>query len=384
MFRVWHDGSAFRLLILLGCASIGFAQSLTLSSVRLFSDDGAAYAFVVLARRSQPSALQWTFTYPSATVASVSVSAGQALIAAGKSVRCTGDAAAYVCIASGMNSNVIANGVVASVAVKLSSIATTSTIAVTTPRLARGQCAHPYRVERRRAALRGVKPVNPWVSKLHPNYAGARRVATCTVRLIGAAPAATPVAISAPSSVTVPATVTVPSGFSIVSFPATAGPFTADQTASVTASLNAGSQTANLNLVAAATLVTSLQCADTSLAPNSNTSCTVTLSKAAPSGGIAVALSSSTNLLTAPATVTAAAGATSVTFAASTAVLSLGQTATLTASLNGSSQKTSLSLVAPAGVTSLQCASSMLLPGASVSCTVNLSMAAPAGRRRCD
>jgi trimeric autotransporter adhesin len=87
---------------------------------------------------SAPAALQWTMTYSTASVTSVSVAAGASATAAGKSISCAGGAVAYTCIASGLNSNTIANGVVAVVTVTLNAGATTAAIGISS-----ALCASP-------------------------------------------------------------------------------------------------------------------------------------------------------------------------------------------------------------------------------------------------
>ena len=68
---------------------------------------------------SSASALQWTLSYAAANVTSVSVAAGPALTAAGKTIQCRTTTGATVCLASGSNSTTIANGVVAVVTATL-------------------------------------------------------------------------------------------------------------------------------------------------------------------------------------------------------------------------------------------------------------------------
>ena len=68
---------------------------------------------------SEPAALQWVLTYPSASIASISVAPGTSTTTAGKSISCAGGPAAYTCIAFGINSNTISDGVVAVVTITL-------------------------------------------------------------------------------------------------------------------------------------------------------------------------------------------------------------------------------------------------------------------------
>ncbi len=97
------------------------------------------------------------------------------------------------------------------------------------------------------------------------------------------------------------------------------------------------------------TLVTpsSVACNPASVNAPGTSACTVTLSGAAPSGGLAVALSSNNANATVPASVTATGGATTIGFAAAVASVTADQTAVLTASANGTSRTFSLGLVAP-------------------------------------
>ena len=124
--------------------------------------------------------------------------------------------------------------------------------------------------------------------------------------------------------------------------------------------------------------LSSLQCAAATLAANFSTTCTVTLSKAAPSGGATVALVSNTPALAVPASVIVPAAANSATFSASTGAFTTDQSGVVTASLNGSSSTVALTLVAPVTLSSLQCAAT-LAANSSTTCTVTLSKATLSG-----
>ncbi|HVP10943.1 MAG TPA: hypothetical protein VMV94_07105 [Phycisphaerae bacterium] len=69
------------------------------------------------------SGLQWTLTYPSQSVAAISVTSGPAAIAANKSVICNPFPGSIVCVAAGVNANAIPGGVVAVVTLSLSAAA---------------------------------------------------------------------------------------------------------------------------------------------------------------------------------------------------------------------------------------------------------------------
>lgn len=93
--------------------------------------------------------------------------------------------------------------------------------------------------------------------------------------------------------------------------------------------------------------VSGLSCNAPVASPGSST-CTVTLSSAAPAGGTIVILSSNNASVTVPASVTIAAGQTTGTFAATVLSVSSGLTATLTATLGSSSKTFGLQVTASA------------------------------------
>ena len=85
--------------------------------------------------------------------------------------------------------------------------------------------------------------------------------------------------------------------------------------------------------------VAALSCGSTSITGALSDSCTVTLSGSAPSGGLSVALASSSGSVTVPASVSVPATAVSATFAANVAAVTTATSASLTAS-SGSTSKT--------------------------------------------
>ncbi|MBZ5621848.1 MAG: hypothetical protein LAQ69_24430 [Acidobacteriia bacterium] len=213
----------------------------------------------------------------------------------------------------------------------------------------------------------------------NPTSLGSGAGTTCTVTLSKAAPAGgAVVALSSNNALLpTPASVTVAVGATTGAFTTTAGTIGSDQTATLTATLNSQAKSATINLVAAA-VVSALGCNPTSLGSGAGTTCTVTLSKAAPAGGAVVALSSNNALLTTPPSVTVLAGSITATFTATTGTITLSQTGSVTASYNGSSQSASISLVAAVQVTSLICNPSSLPSSAITACTVTLSQTAAA------
>jgi len=93
--------------------------------------------------------------------------------------------------------------------------------------------------------------------------------------------------------------------------------------------------------------ITTLVCSPVSIGAPGVSTCTVTLTQAAPPSGSVVSLSfSNSAALTVPASVIVASGALSATFTVTAGALTENQSATVTATLNGSSQSATLSLVA--------------------------------------
>ncbi len=81
------------------------------------------------------ASLQWTIQYPATGLSSISAVAGPALTSAGKSLNCSASSGAYTCIAYGVNTTSIANGVIATVASTASqttSLGLVNTIAAST------------------------------------------------------------------------------------------------------------------------------------------------------------------------------------------------------------------------------------------------------------
>lgn len=118
-------------------------------------------------------------------------------------------------------------------------------------------------------------------------------------------------------------------------------------------------------------------CNPASVATPGTSSCTVTLSGAAPAGGAVVSLSSDSASVTVPTSVTVAAGGQGATFTATAAGISTDTTATLTATRDGGSRTFPLELIAPATLSSVNCSPATLNPGGASACAVALSKATP-------
>ncbi len=100
-----------------------------------------------------------------------------------------------------------------------------------------------------------------------------------------------------------------------------------------------------------------LTCNQASITGSGTDSCTVTLSAAAPSGGLAVTLSSTSTAVALPASITVPASANASSFIATVSSVTSAQTATLTATANSSSTSFALQLNAYTPVLSLNATS---------------------------
>lgn len=126
--------------------------------------------------------------------------------------------------------------------------------------------------------------------------------------------------------------------------------------------------------------ISSLVCNPGTVNGGGTTTCTATLSAAAPSGGSKVTLTSNNTLLTLPASVTVASGATSASFTATAAAtISSNQSATVTATLGASAQTAPIDLQAPLRVSAVACNPASLGQSGTSTCTVTLTGDAPAG-----
>lgn len=77
-----------------------------------------------------PAGLQWTLSYPSADIVSVTMAEGPVAVASGKTISCNPAPASMTCVASGMNATTISNGTVAVVTMTLATAAVDSSIPV--------------------------------------------------------------------------------------------------------------------------------------------------------------------------------------------------------------------------------------------------------------
>ncbi|MGD0361579.1 MAG: DUF4082 domain-containing protein [Bryobacteraceae bacterium] len=224
--------------------------------------------------------------------------------------------------------------------VSLGTIATTQSAAITATLPGSSQTAN----------LSLIAPTLISVLACNPTSVNSGSASTCTVTLSQPAPAGGfAVGLSSNNAaLTVPASITVTANSTVATFSATAGAITTTQPATMTATLGSSSQTANFTLVAP-TLVSTLTCGPATLDAGASSTCTVTLSAQAPTGGTSVSVSANSPELTVPASVNIPAGSSSGTFTATATTTPPEGGATLdvsiTATLNSASQSEPLTLI---------------------------------------
>ena len=153
------------------------------------------------------------------------------------------------------------------------------------------------------------------------------------------------------SVATVPSSVSVPAGSATVAFQVATMASSSTTNVTISAATSGVTQTATLTVTpqpAAGPSLTSLSLTPSSVVGESPSSGLVTLSAPAPSGGVAVSLSSSnTGVVTVPASLTVPAGATSATFAVTTSSVTSSSTVTLAVSYAGTTLNSSLTVTPP-------------------------------------
>jgi hypothetical protein len=115
-FRLASRKALCWLPILLSAGGLTAQTCLVLSPATISSDGVASMNLSLYSSPgTAPSALQWTLQYLPSNIQSLSVDDGPMLTAAGKTAMCTGNAAAYNCLAVGLNATTIASGIIAKV-----------------------------------------------------------------------------------------------------------------------------------------------------------------------------------------------------------------------------------------------------------------------------
>ncbi len=198
-----------------------------------------------------------------------------------------------------------------------------------------------------------------------------------TVTLSGAAPSGVIVTLSSSHpTVVVPSSLSVAAGAASASFPIATQAVTAMTEVSITATLGSSTQSTTLRVNVPGPRIVNLT-VDPSVAGGTTSSASVEMDRAAPEGGVAVALSSDNPAARVPATVTVPAGATRATFVIPTQGGSAKVRATITATLNGDSRSATI-VIRALGMRLLSVPASVI-GGTTVSGSVQIDGVAPSG-----
>jgi uncharacterized repeat protein (TIGR03803 family) len=180
-----------------------------------------------------------------------------------------------------------------------------------------------------------------------------------------------------------PITVTVPAGQSSGSFSLGTNSVSASVVAPIYAESGGINVSTNLtvNPGSSGPTLSSVSLNPATVTGGSNSTGTLTLSAAAPSGGTTVSLSSNSSTASVPNSVTIPSGSTSATFTVTTTSVTATTTATITGTLGNSVRQATLTINPPASLTisSLTLNPSTVTGGSSSTGTVTLSSAAPSG-----
>lgn len=180
---------------------------------------------------------------------------------------------------------------------------------------------------------------------LNPSAVHGGAISTATVVLNGAAgPGGQPVKLmSSTSVVKVPTSVIVPAGKTTATFLVRTVAVGAQQTATVTAKIGATTETAALTVNPPS--VSLLKLNPATVPGGKGSTGTVTLSSAAPAGGLVVTLASGLATVTVPSAVMIPAGRNSATFTVKTKAVSAKTTATISAMFGSSTASASLTVL---------------------------------------
>ncbi len=157
---------------------------------------------------------------------------------------------------------------------------------------------------------------------------------------------------SNPNAFPVPATVTMPGNTAWMQFQVQAGEVTASTPVTITATLNSGAVTLHQTVLPPS--IKSIQVSPSTISGGATASALITLNGVAPAGGASVSLNSDSPAALAPALVTVQAGNSTVSVPIPTNSVSANTLANITATWNGASVKSQLTIAPqnqPASIT---------------------------------
>ena len=231
----------------------------------------------------------------------------------------------------------------------------------------------------RTATLTVTAPVLSLLT-LNPTSVTGGTASQGTVTLSGAAPSGgIAVTLSDNASATSePVSVTIPAGSSSASFAISTGSVGSSTVSTISAAYGGVTKTAALTVNPPAVSLSTLTLSPSSVTGGTSAQGTVTLSSAAPSGGLVVSLSDNSSLTGLPASVTVPAGSASASFSITTSTVGTSSSATISAVYGGVTRTASLTVNPPA-LSALTLNPASVTGGTSAQGTVTLSGAAPSG-----
>src|ERR1039457_1346129 len=133
--RMMPISSKHTIAVILACLSstLAFCQTdgLVLSSSAVSPGGTASLSLSLTSPAgSEPAGLQWTLVYSPTDIVALSALAGTSATAAGKSLSCAGSPGSYTCLFTGLNANIVQNGVVAVVTATISPSTTATYIGI--------------------------------------------------------------------------------------------------------------------------------------------------------------------------------------------------------------------------------------------------------------
>lgn len=202
---------------------------------------------------NQPVALQWTYIYSATDVTPVGVVAGPAAVAAGKSISCRAGAGSYTCLFFGLNTETIADGVVATATFTVSptTLSTSSTIQIVDHGAAAAS-GNSVNVAATGGLVTISSPFTLTALACVPADLTTAGSASCTVGLSAAAPTGgltVTIGTGAGVRVSVPSSVTVAAGLTSAEFTVSAPAVSTSTRVILFASLNQSSRSLSLTLV---------------------------------------------------------------------------------------------------------------------------------------
>jgi len=199
-----------------------------------------------------------------------------------------------------------------------------------------------------------ANPVTVTSASLSPATVVGGSSSTGTVTLSGAAPAggALVTLTSNNAAAQVGASVTVTAGAKTATFPVTTSTVATTTSSSISATYNSSTKSAALtvNPVTVAVTMTSVSLTPATVVGGSSSTGTVTLSAAAPAGGVLVTLASNSAAAQVGASVTVAAGTKTATFPVTTSTVATTTTAAISATYNSSTQSATLTVSQPSQI----------------------------------